>query len=168
MKKLLSLFVLILISALSAYSLTLKEAYEKIKRLPDLEGVESVNSEIFLGSGIGFIPFEDVCITEKINQGNGKQTLFYGNKLTEIQNQVPRDLLILGGEDYQNTVLFFAKPIDNNYSELLIMIAQAYQGKTTAAYGKVRNWVIEMLNISEVVFTLDHKIIVNTPIAIID
>lgn len=168
MKKIALILVAVITSVASASALTLREAYATIEGLPDQEGVVSGNSVGFVDRWIGYIPFATADIAYKVHEVGQEQTAFYGSKIEEIVAQLGTDSLILSAEDAQNIFCFYAHPADKYYSEVLIIIDQAYQGKTTAVIGKMNNRMVECLKNGKVEFTADHKIVVTAPIMVCD
>lgn len=166
MKKILLAMSLLIVSALSAFSLTLKEAYECINNLPDLKGVEKIQSSDIGDGWLSAIPLEDAQITAKVQEVGSDQTAFYGDKIEEIKKQLPKEDLVLQDSDDSSLIYFYSKPYDKDSSEILILIDQAYQGKTTAVYGKTGNPIITALKAGSIEFTENHKIIVNVPLMV--
>lgn len=168
MKKLLLILAMMITAVAGANALTLKEAFKELESMPDLEGVES-NHWHDIGNGwLSSIPLENAEVTYKVHQVGNGQTVYYGSKVEDLAKQLPKDYLILSGTDFQNLIYFYANPIDKHSSEILIMIDQAYQGKTTAVLAKVSNQIIKALKAGEVKFTSTHKIVVNAPILVCD
>lgn len=166
MKKIVLTLAVMLSTALSAFSLTLKEAYDQIKALPDLQGVQTF-SAIYEDNGwVSSIPFESAETTAKIHEVGDGQTVYYGSHVEELQRQLPKSQLALGAADYANLLYIYYNPVDGQNSELLILIDQAYQGKTTAIYGKVSNQVVNALKAAKVEFTHTHDIVVWAPMLV--
>lgn len=168
MKKLFLTFALLFSVISGACALTLEEGYEQISKMPDLKGVETGKFIDVLDGWVGLVPFDNAKGVYKVHEVGAGQTVYYGSKVEEIAHQLPKSELILSGADYSNLIYFYARPTGDKTSELLILIDQAYQGKTTAVIGKVDDRVIEALKKGEVKFTPDHKIRVDVPILICD
>lgn len=168
MKKLFSIFALMFLMVVSANALTFKEAFDEINAMPILSGIVSGNkSDAGLG-WVGYILMENGMITYKDHQVGNGQTVYYGSKVEEISKQLPKENLILSGANFQNLIYIYAQPIDNTVSEMLIMIDQAYQGKTTVILGKVNNHIVDAIKQGTVNFTPNHQIVVNVPILTCD
>lgn len=168
MRRTLLTIALMVSIASGAFALTLREAYDQIEKMPDLTGVEKGKFSDILHGWLGAIPFDDASVTYKIHEVGDGQTVFYGSKVEEIAGNLPKSELILFGADYSNIIYFYAKPLSDKSSELLILIDQAYQGKTTAIIGKVSNQIVDVIKAGEIKFSPDHKIIVNVPIMVCD
>lgn len=166
MKKLLSVFLLLFSVVTNVNAITLREAYNEMNKLPDLEGTVS-NSHFYNGNGwVGSIPLNDASVTYKAHQVGNGQTVYYGSKVDELSRLLPKEQLVLSGTDFQNLIYFYARPIDKENYELLIMIDQAYQGQTITVLGTVNRNIVESLKDGKVEFTPDHQIKVLVPILI--
>ncbi len=168
MKKLFSIIALMFLTVVSANALTFKEAFDQINAMPDLSGIVSFNKSDAGAGWVGNILMEDIKVTSKLHEVGNGQTVYYGSKVEELSKQLPKSELVLSGADFQNLVYIYAKPIDNNVSEILLMIDQAYQGQTTVILGKVNSHIVEALKQGEVKFTSNHGIAINVPILICD
>lgn len=166
MKKLLTLFLLLAAFVANANALTLKEAYDEMNKLPDLKGIVS-DSHYYRGSGwLESISLKNASMTYKAHQVGDDQTVYYGSKVEELAKQLPREQLVLCGNNFQNLVYFFARPLDKENYELLIMVDQAYQGQTVTILGTVNTNIVESLKDGKVEFTPDHQIKVFAPILV--
>lgn len=166
MKKLLSILVLVTVFMTTAGAMTLKEAYDEMSKLPNLEGIES-NTHYYKGTNwLEYIPIKNTSMTYKAHQVGDGQTVYYGSKVDELSKLLPKEQLVLSGSNFQNLIYFYACPIDKENYELLIMIDQAYQGQTITVLGTVDKNVVECLKNGKVEFTPDHQIKVFAPILI--
>ena len=77
---------------------------------------------------------------------------------------LPKEQLVLCGTNFQNLIYFYARPLDKDNYELLIMIDQAYQGQTITVLGTVNKNIVESLKDGKIEFTPDHQIKVFAPI----
>lgn len=168
MKKIFSIFAFLIAAVVGANAMTLKEAYSQIESMPDLQGVKTGGFIDVLDGWVGAIPFETAKCTYKTHQVGNGQTVYYGSKVEEVSKNLPKDQLILSGADFQNLIYVYAKPDDKIYSEVLILIDQAYQGNTIAIIGRVNNQMVESLKRGKVKFTADHQIVVSAPLMICD
>lgn len=166
MKRTLLSLAAIAIATMSAMALDLKSAYEELKDMPDLEGVESNGWTDVYNGWIGALPVESAQVTFKAHEVGDGQTVYYGSKVENLARQLPKDQLILSGADFQNLLYIYAKPVSQYTSEILILSDQAYQGITMAIYGKVSANIIKAIKNGKVSFTPDHKIVVNVPILV--
>lgn len=167
MKKLLSIFLLFTVLAVNVSAMTLREAYDEMNKLPNLEGIIS-DSLYNRGNGwMESIPMKNASMTYKAHEVGDGQTVYYGSKVDELSRLLPKEQLILCGTNFQNLIYFYARPIDRENYELLIMVDQAYQGQTTTILGTVNKHVIECLKEGKVEFTSDHQIKVFVPILIL-
>lgn len=166
MKRTLLSLAAIAIATMSAMALDLKSAYEELKDMPDLESVESNGWTDVYNGWIGALPVESAQVTFKSHEVGDGQTVYYGSKVENLARQLPKDQLILSGADFQNLLYIYAKPVSQYTSEILILSDQAYQGITTAIYGKISANMIKAIKNGKVSFTPDHKIVVNVPILV--
>lgn len=166
MKKLFSIFLLLAVFVANAGALTLKEAYDEMNKLPDLKGIVSDDIN-YKGNGwLEGLFMKNVSVTYKAHQiGNG-QTVYYGSKVDELSKLLPKEQLVLCGNNFQNLVYLYARPLDKDTCELLIMIDQAYQGQTITVLGTVSKNVVECLKEAKVEFTPDHQIKIFAPILV--
>ncbi len=166
MKKLLSIFLLLAAFVANASAMTLKEAYDEMSKLPDLKGIESDN-HYYKGNGwLEALPIKNVSVTYKAHQVGNGQTVYYGSKVDELSKLLPTEQLVLCGTNFQNLIYFYARPLDKDNYELLIMIDQAYQGQTITVLGTVNKNIVESLKDGKIEFTPDHQIKVFAPILI--
>lgn len=165
MKKIIMSLLLALAVATSAYSMSLKEAYDEIDKLPDLQGVVNGGFTDILGGWIGYMPIEDAVSAYKVREV-GLQTKYYGDAMEKVISSLPKSELILSGANDQNLIYMYARPVDAHNYEFLLLIDQAYQGKTIAIYGKIAARMIEALKKGSVRFTPDHKTIIEVPLMI--
>lgn len=166
MKKIFSIFAFLIVAVAAGNAMTLKEAYSQIESMPDLKGVESGGFIDVLDGWVDALPFETAECTYKAHEVGGGQTVYYGSKVEELYKSLPKDELILSGADFQNLIYVYARPDDKIYSEVLILVDQAYQGTTSAIIGRVNNQMVEALKMGKVKFTADHQIVVSAPLLI--
>lgn len=166
MKKLSWVFLFLAVFVSNAGAMTLKEAYDEMNKLPNLEGIES-DSHFYRGnSWLESIPIKNASVTYKAHQVGNGQTVYYGSKADELARLLPEEQLVLCGADFQNLIYFYASPLDKENYELLIMIDQAYQGQTITVLGTVNKNVVECLKEGKVEFTPNHQTKVLVPILI--
>ena len=168
MKKVIFVISILALCVASGHALSLREGFEQIKSQANLRGVESGQWKDIGGGWIDYLPIENGEIAYKIHEVGSPQTSFYGTDMMNVISVLPKEDYIIGAQNWQNIICFFAHPIDKDNSELLIFIDQAYQGKTTAALCKVSNHVVELLRQSEIQFTRDHKIVLKAPVMVCD
>ena len=166
MKKIFSIFAFLIAAVVGGNAMTLKEAYSQVESMPDLKGVESGGYIDVLDGWVDALPFETAKCTYKVHEVGNGQTVYYGSKVEELYKSLPKDELILSGADFQNLIYIYARPEDKTYSEVLILIDQAYQGTTAAIIGRVNNQMVEALKMGSVKFTADHKTVVSVPLLI--
>ena len=169
MKKILLTLAVLLSAVVGANALTLKDAFEKIKALPDLKGVISDNKKDVSEGWAGAIPFEDVSFTIKAHQVGNDQTVFYGTNIMELMSRLPENQLLLHGSNQQNLIYIYAQPVEGtDMSEVLMVIDQAYQGKTTAVLGKVNNQSVKALANGSISLPNELTAVISAPILVFD
>lgn len=169
MKKILLTLAVLLGAVVGANALTLKDAFEKIKAMPDLKGVVSDNVTDIKNGWAGSIPFQEADVTIKAHQVGGNQTAFYGGNIMELMSRLPENQLLLQGSNQQNLIYIYAQPVEGtDMSELLMVIDQAYQGRTIAILGNVANQTARALANGSITFRNEHTIVVNAPVLVCD
>ena len=169
MKKILLTLAVLLGAVVGANALTLKDAFEKIKTLPDLNGVVSDNKTDIREGWAGAIPFEDVSFTIKAHQVGNDQTVFYGTNIAELMSRLPENQLLLHGSNQQNLIYIYAQPVEGtDVSEVLMVIDQAYQGRTIALLGKVANQTVKFLSHGNISFPDEHTAVISAPVLVCD
>lgn len=142
MKKILTLLAFMLGLSITVSALTYEEAFDTIKALPEMKGVEGT-----LISGDN--DFTNIGITDgQLVLWDGQtasETSTYGNTIYKIMGELPPDELINGLLNDQNIFVIFAKHIDAGTNRILILSDSARAGFTGALIGHISDSGLESL-----------------------
>ncbi len=144
MKKIFSLLAIIFCMAFNVDALTYEEAFDSIKALPQMKGVEE---ELLSGSN----DFLSLGITDgKLLVWSGQRNLEtapYFNEIYKIVGQLPPTEMI---QSYMSSVTgsmlaIFAKPVFGDSNRIIILADSAESGVTEVLIGYINNENLEAL-----------------------
>lgn len=144
MKKIFSILSVLLGLAFSANALTYEEAFDSIKALPQMKGVDR---ELITGDN----DFKSLGITDvQLVVFDGeyhKETAPYFNEIYNIIGQFSPTEMI---QSYMSSITgsimaIFAKPVSDNSNRILILADSAQSGVTEAVLGYIDNDSLESL-----------------------
>lgn len=142
MKKLLFIFAMALGLTMTANALTYEEAFDSIKALPNMKGVEG--TEI-----TGQNDFSSIGITNGqllVWYGEkGMQTETYGNAIYKIIGELPASEIIQCKMTESAIFAIFAKPVTSTSNQIIILSDSAYAGFTEAIIGYISNDALNSL-----------------------
>lgn len=158
------LLTCLMTAAMSVNAITLKEGYEEMAKLPPLKGVDELKNVNVSDGWVEALPMQDAQITVVAREKGNSQTVYYGSHVEAIANQLPDEQMVISGADFQSIVYVYASPLDADTSEVLVLVDQAYQGRTYAIYGKVNQRIVNAMKQGDVRFTPDRKVYINIPL----
>lgn len=142
MKKILLLLALVFVMAVSANALTYEEAFESIKAMPQMKGVEGTEIS-------GHNDFGSIGVTNGrllIWDGEkGSQTGVYGNAIYKIIGELPAAEIIQCKMTDSSIFAIFAKPESKNTNRIIIFSDSAYAGFTGALIGYISDEALNSL-----------------------
>ncbi len=142
MKKFLLLITLVLGRVLSVSALTYEEAFDSIKAIPDMKGVDGTEIS-------GHNDFASIGVTDGqllVWQGErGGQTEVYGNTIYKIIGELPASEIIQCRMSDSAIFAIFAKPISNGSNRIIIFSDSAYAGFTGALIGYISDDALNSL-----------------------
>lgn len=148
----------------AASAMTLREGFDEIAKIAPPEGVTALTDIQPKTGWIESLPIEGCVVTGALHEVGNGQTVYYGSKVEEIAKTLPQEDRILYGANFQNIFYMYARAADGDRYEVLILVDQAYQGKTLAVYGFVEKPMIQALRQGKVRFTYDHQIVISVPL----
>lgn len=142
MKKILLLLALVFGMAVSANALTYEEAFESIKAMPQMKGVDGTEIS-------GHNDFGSIGVTNGrllIWDGEkGSQTGVYGNAIYKIIGELPAAEIIQCKMTDSSIFAIFAKPESKNTNRIIIFSDSAYAGFTGALIGYISDEALNSL-----------------------
>ena len=144
MKKIFSLIAMIFCMALSSMAFTYEDAYESIKALPHMKGVNGTmisGDNDFVSLGITHAQL----IVWDGETSFDKETEVYGNQLYRIIGALPVSEMVQGRMAGGSIFAIFAKPISKDSNRILILSDSAVAGFTGALIGYVNDSHLESL-----------------------
>lgn len=142
MKKIVLLLTLAFGVAISANALTYEEAFDAIKALPQMKGVQGTEIN-------GHNDFAAIGVTnaELVLWDNEcpKQTEIYGNGIYRVMGELPVSEMVQG-RMYGNSIFaIYAKPISAEKYRIIILSDSAEAGFTGALLGYIDNESLAVL-----------------------
>lgn len=142
MKKVLLLLALAFGMAMSASALTYEEAFDSIKAMPGIKGVDC--TEV---SGHNY--FDAIGVTDSQlllwSGEKGSQTAAYGNAIYKIIGELPASELIQCKMTDSAIFAIFAKPESPTSNRIILFSDSAYAGFTGALIGYISNDALNAL-----------------------
>lgn len=142
MKKILFLLTLVFGMAISANALTYEEAFDTIKALPQMKGVQG--TEINGNNDFAAIGVTNAELVLWDNEGP-KQTEIYGNAIYRVMSELPVSEIIQCKMTDSAIFAIFAKPVSSNSNRIIILSDSAYAGFTGALIGYISNDALNAL-----------------------
>lgn len=138
MKKFILLFMLALGLAINVKAMTYEEAFDSIKAIPNMKGVQG--TLISGGNDFASLGITDgQLILWDGETGLNKETAVYGNTLYRIMGQLPVSEMVQGLMNDQTIFSIFATPISADKNRILILSDSAADGFTGALIGYINN-----------------------------
>lgn len=142
MKKIYLLLVMALGMAMSANALTYEEAFDSIKAMPNIKGVEGTEIS-------GHNDFRAIGVTDgQLLVWSGErnmQTEVYGNEIYRIIGELPASEMIQCKMTDNAIFAIFAKPVSKDSNRIIIFSDSAYAGFTGALIGYISNEALNAL-----------------------
>lgn len=142
MKKILLLLALAFGMAVSANALTYEEAFESIKAIPEMKGVDGTEIS-------GHNDFRSIGVTNGQlllwDGEKGSQTGVYGNAIYKIIGELPAAEMIQCKMKDSSIFAIFAKPVSKNSNRIIIFSDSAYAGFTGALIGYISDDALSAL-----------------------
>ncbi|WP_297072519.1 hypothetical protein [uncultured Duncaniella sp.] len=142
MKKILLLLALAFGMAVSANALTYEEAFDSIKAMPDMKGVDGTEVS-------GHNDFAAIGVTNGqmlVWSGErGSQTGVYGNAIYKLIGELPPSEMIQCKMTDSAIFAIFAKPVSKDSNRIIIFSDSAYAGFTGALIGYISNDALNAL-----------------------
>ncbi len=144
MKKIFSILAVLLCMTFNANALTYEEAFDSIKALPQMKGVDR---ELITGDNdfksLGITDFQLVVFTGE----HDKETAPYFNEIYNIIGQFSPTEMV---QSYMSSITgsimaIFAKPVSDESNRILILADSAGSGVTEAVLGYIDNDSLESL-----------------------
>lgn len=142
MKKILLLLALAFGMTVSANALTYEEAFESIKAMPQMKGVEG--TEISGHNDFGSIGVTNARLLLWDGEKGG-QTGVYGNAIYKIIGELPAAEIIQCKMTDSSIFAIFAKPESKNKNRIIIFSDSAYAGFTGALIGYISDEALNSL-----------------------
>lgn len=134
MKKICLLLALVLSMAVNMNAITYEEAFNSIKALPEMKGVEG--TVISDDNDLAYIGITNRELVVWSGEVSG-QTAPYGDALYKIMGELPAAELIKGMLNDQTIFVIFAKKVAENSNRILILSDSAGAGFTGAIIGYI-------------------------------
>ena len=144
MKKIFSLIAIILFMANSTMAFTYEEAFDSIKALPHMKGVNGTmisGDNDFVSLGITHAQL----IVWDGETSFDKETEVYGNEIYKLIGELPVDEMIQGRMSDGSIFAIFAKSISKDTNQILILSDSAGAGFTGALIGRIDDNNLEAL-----------------------
>lgn len=144
MKKIFSLIAMIFCMAFSSMAFTYEDAYESIKALPHMKGVEGTmisGDNDFVSLGVTHAQL----IVWDGETSFDKETEVYGNEIYKLIGELPVDEMVQGRMSDGSIFAIFAKPISKDTNQILILSDSAGAGFTGALIGRIDDKNLEAL-----------------------
>lgn len=142
MKKIYLLLVMALGMAMSANALTYEEAFDSIKAMPNIKGVEGTEIS-------GHNDFRSIGVTDgQLLVWSGErnmQTEVYGNEIYRIIGELPASEMIQCKMTDNAIFAIFARPVSKDSNRIIIFSDSAYAGFTGALIGYISNEALNAL-----------------------
>lgn len=144
MKKILLLLVMSFCMTVNAGALTYEEAFEAIKAMPNMKGVEE-------GLITGDNDFTALGITDGQLVAKYGETMFenetevYGNRLFKLFGELPVSEVIQAKIDDSSIMAIFAKPVGKDTNRILILSDSGGAGFTGALVGYINDRCLDAL-----------------------
>lgn len=136
MKKIITILAFVLAITSGINAMTYEEAFDAIKALPDMKGVEG--TQISGSNDFAAIGVTDGQLILWDNE-SATETEPYGNKIYAVMGELPVSEMVQG-RMYGNSIFaIFAKPISADINRILILSDSAEDGFTGALLGYIDN-----------------------------
>lgn len=127
----------------SANAMTYEEAFEAVRAMPQMKGVEG--TQLSGHNDFAAIGITDARLILWDNERGGKETEPYGNRLYEIIGELPVSEMVQGRMYGGSIFVIFAKPVSESDNSIIILSDSAGDGFTGAIIGKISNSSLEFL-----------------------
>ncbi len=144
MKKIFSLITMISCIAFSSMAFTYEDAFESIKAMPHMKGVEGTmisGDNDFVSLGIN----NARVIVWDGETSFDKETEIYGNEIYKLIGELPVNEMIQGRMSGSSIFAIFAKPLSENSYQILFLSDSAGAGFTGALIGRIDDKHLEAL-----------------------
>lgn len=144
MRKYILLLIALVSFTVNAAELSYEEAFDSIKAIPNMKGVEGTMIS-------GHNDFKSLGITDgqlivwDNESGNYNETAVYGNTLYRIMGALPAADLIQGSMSDQTIFVIFARKVANGSNRILILSDSAHDGFTGALIGYIDDQHLSVL-----------------------
>ena len=143
MKKILLLLALAFGMAMTANALTYEEAFDSIKAIPNMKGVDGTEIS-------GHNLFEAIGVTNAqllvwSGEKGGSETEAYGNVLYKMVGELPASEIIQCKMTDSAIFAIFAKPVSTDSNRIIILSDSSYAGFTGAIIGYITNDALNAL-----------------------
>lgn len=142
MKNILLLLTLALGIAMSAKALTYEEAFDSIKAIPNMKGVDG--TEISGQNDFAVIGVTDGQLLVWYGERDS-QTGVYGNAIYKLIGELPASEMIQCKMTDSAIFAIFAKPVSMDSNRIIIFSDSAYAGFTGALIGYISNNALDAL-----------------------
>ena len=143
MKKIILLLALVFGMAMSANALTYEEAFDSIKAIPHMKGVNG--TEIGDHNDFGAIGVTNSQLLVWYGEKGGRETEAYGNVLYKMIGSLPASEMIQCKMTDSAIFAIFAKPVSNGSNRIIIFSDSAYAGFTGALIGYISTEALNAL-----------------------
>ena len=136
MRKIFLLIALALGLANAASALTYEEAFDAIKAIPNMKGVQGTlvsGHNDFAGIGVT----DGQMMVWYGETGAGHETEVYGNALYRIMGELPASEVVKGMMNDQTMFVIFARPVGKDSNRILILSDSAGAGFSGALIGNI-------------------------------
>lgn len=141
MKRIAALLMAVVALTVSANAMTYEEAFEAVKAMPNMKGVEG--TEISGGNDFAAIGMTDAQFILWDNERGGNETEAYGNRLYQIIGELPVSEMVQARMYGGSMFAIFAKPISEHSNRIIILSDSAGDGFTGAIIGKISDSSLE-------------------------
>ena len=143
MKKILFLLALAFGMAMSTNALTYEEAFDSIKAIPNMKGVDG--TEISGHNDFAAIGVTNGQLLVWYGEKGGRETEAYGNVLYKMVGELPASEMIQCKMTDSAIFAIFAKPVSTYSNRIIILSDSAYSGFTGALIGYISNDALNAL-----------------------
>lgn len=143
MKKILFLLTMAFGMAMSANALTYEEAFDSIKAIPNMKGVEG--TEISGNNDFSSIGVTNGQMLVWYGEKGGRETEAYGNVLYKMVGELPASEMIQCKMTDSSIFAIFAKPVSADSYKIIILSDSSYAGFTGAIIGNISNDALNAL-----------------------
>lgn len=143
MKKFLLIITLVIGMVMTANAITYEEAFDSIKAIPNMKGVEG--TEVSGHNVFGAIGVTNSQLLVWSGEKGGRETEAYGNVLYKMIGELPAAEMIQCKMTESAIFAIFAKPVSTDTNRIIILSDSAYAGFTGALIGYISNDALNAL-----------------------